>query len=650
MSKIKQTYGSWPSSIQAKQLISGQINPSQLQAHGDSIYWLEPRPEQKGRSVLVRYTRHSAKIEKDILPSDKSVRSRVHEYGGSSFKVCDRGIIFVNQANQQLYIMMNDGTCRSITKLNDCRFVDIQTTSNNLFLVCVCEQHLETEKEPINTLVSINIDTGKLNTLAQGEDFYASPAINHDQQLCWISWSHPDMPWDNTRLWIADISEDGTLNNTQCLRDTPNESIFQPLWSPDGDLYFVSDINGWWNIYNINNTRSPIIDMPAEFGLPQWIFGMSTYDFIDNNTISCSYIENGLGKLATINIANKTLSTIDTKLDSFDQIKTTDNTIWFVGSNTEKFPAIYSYDCINRELSAIDTEDRWQPESITISHAEAIHFDTSDSQQAHAFFYPPVNPGYSGTDKELPPLIVISHGGPTAFSDNSLSLKIQFWTSRGFAVCDVNYRGSTGYGRPYRDALKGRWGIADVDDCIFAARYLVTQNKVAKDKLIIRGSSAGGYSVLCALTYHNDFKAGASYYGISDLSVLAEDTHKFEARYLDRLVGPWPEAKQIYTDRSPINAVDQLNCPVIFFQGLQDKVVPPNQAENMVEALKQKGLPVAHVTYAEEQHGFRQAETIKHSLQTELEFYGKVFGFTPAEPEEKVSDTEGISSKFYNQD
>lgn len=652
MTKIIRNYGSWRSSIDAKNLVNGQINSVQIQYYNGFIYWLEPRPEHKGRMILARRllsdSDQSNGIEYDLLAQDKSVRSQVHEYGGSAYRLCGKGIVFVNHSDQQLYLQGHDGEYRAITKLKDHRFVDIKITADDKYLICVCEIHYP-DAEATNSLVSVNLDTGESTTLASGEDFYASPDIFTDDKgskLCWISWSHPDMPWDHTRLWTAHLHTDGSVKDIECIRDNANESIFQPLWSPDGQLFFVSDISGWWNIYSSDQSEQAIVSMPVEFGLPQWVFGMSTYGFIDRNTIACSYIDNGRSHLATINIKLNTISPIDTDLNFFEQICTADNNLFFIAASAYTFPAIYCYSLVQKNLSQLSPTDRWQPDPKIISKGRTICFETSDQQQAHAFYYEPVNPDFAAPSGELPPLIVMSHGGPTAFSNNSLSLKVQFWTSRGFAVCDVNYRGSTGYGRRYRDALKQHWGIYDVDDCVNAARNLVENKLVDPNKLAIRGGSAGGYSVLCALTFHDTFKAGASYYGISDLSVLAKDTHKFEARYLDRLVGPWPKARELYTQRSPINAVDKLACPVIFFQGLQDKVVPPNQAEMMVQALRDKKLPVAHVTYEKEQHGFRQADTIVHSLETELRFYGMVFGFEPSDECEIVHDE--IQSFFYN--
>ncbi len=655
MTKKIQAFGSWPSSINADALVKGQINPGQIQFYNDAIYWLEPRPEEKGRVILVKYAKNVSgqyNTKVDLLGSNISVRSQVHEYGGSAFQVSAGGIFFVNHSDQQIYIQTHSGTCTAITSFENRRFTDLKVSDNGKHLICICEQHQDDQLEAVNSLISINISSGEYQTLAEGDDFYASPQIfsatnELPAKLCWISWSHPDMPWDHTRLWTANIDTNGSLIDKKCVRVNENESIFQPMWSPDGELFFVSDINNWWNIYSINQPDQSLVAMSAEFGLPQWIFGMSTYGFIDQDTIGCSYIESGTSHLATINIKSRSLTNISSEFTFFDQVCSGNNSLWFVAASASTFPAVYRYSLKDNSTTRVSPAGQWQPDITAISSATALQFVSSHKQTAHAFYYPPLNPDYIGPKQELPPLIVMSHGGPTAFSNDSLSLKIQFWTSRGFAVCDVNYRGSTGYGRSYRDALKSQWGLYDVDDCIYAARYLIEKELVDPDKLAIRGGSAGGFSVLCALTFHDTFKAGASYYGISDLTVLAQDTHKFEARYLDKLVGPWPDAENIYSQRSPINSVDQLNCPVIFFQGLKDKVVPPNQAELMVNALREKQLPVAHITYAEEQHGFRQAETIVHSLQTELLFYGQVFNFSPVNCE--INDSKDTKSNLYNQ-
>ncbi len=649
MAKIKKTFGSWPSPIIAKNIVSDQVWLDQIRVFDHQLYWLETRPAEKGRATVVM---DQGKTHIDLIPADFSARSRVHEYGGACYCVGERGLYFVNDRDQQIYFCVrpssavNNGlwAVNKLTEFTDRRFADLQLASSGQYLICISEQHFSNKSnEPENSLVQIDTQSGKLTTLHSGEDFYASPAIDStidpatktltNTRLAWLSWNHPDMPWERTRLWTGELDAQGFLSSIQCIRDK-HDSVFQPRWSADQQLYYVADSSGWWNIYRYPDEK-PLLSLNAEFALPQWVFGQSTYAIIDKNTLACSYKENGLCKLATISIDSATLNTLPLQYADLVSIQADHGKIVYIASSATDNDILKQYDLTSHCESNIKLSSEISLAKESLSVGEAITFKTADGSQVHAFYYAPINPEYEGADGEKPPLIVISHGGPTTYSSNSLSLKIQFWTSRGFAVLDVNYRGSTGFGRDYRDALRGQWGIADVEDCIFGAKHLSEQQIVDKNRLLIRGGSAGGYTTLCALTFHNTFKAGASYYGISDLKSLALDTHKFESRYLDRLIGKWPDDKDVYAQRSPVNYQQQLDCPVIFFQGLKDKVVPPNQAECMVTALIDKGFPVAYVTYEDEAHGFRQAENIAHSLEAELYFYGKVLGFKP-EPETPV--------------
>ena len=423
-------------------------------------------------------------------------------------------------------------------------------------------------------------------------------------------------------------NEGGELNNAKCVAGGNGESIFQPQWSPAGALHFVSDRSGWWNIYRLENgTVEAVCPMDAEFGLPHWVFGLSTYAFAGVGEIVCSYAERGTWSLGKINIATKKLTPIPAPFSDIGYLCALNNRVVFSAASPTEVDAVIELDVASGKTKTIrrSSENKIAPDYF--STAQTIEFPTGDGLTAFAYFYPPRNPEYSGEADEKPPLIVISHGGPTSATSNALKLGIQFWTSRGFAVLDVNYGGSSGFGRDYRRRLNGKWGIVDIADCVNGAQFLAARGSVDAERLVVRGSSAGGYTTLCALTFYDCFKAGASYYGVSDLTALAEDTHKFESRYLDRLVGPYPQAKQIYLDRSPINHVDRLNAPAIFLQGLDDKVVPPNQAQMMVDALKRKGLPVAYIGFAGEQHGFRRSETLKRALDVELYFYAQVFGF-----------------------
>ena len=456
-----------------------------------------------------------------------------------------------------------------------------------------------------------------------GADFYAYPRISPDgKTLSWIQWNHPNMPWDSTELYCADIQQQGLVNQRLIAGSNGDEAIFQPQWSPDNQLYYVSDRNNWWNIYSAEN--GIVMQMPAEFATPLWQFGMSTYDFIDSNTIACLWTEQGIWHCGYVDIAKAKLHHVPCPYRSMHAARCHKDSLYMIAGAPD----------IADEIVAVSQQGKvasiYSPSGLDIEQGnlaipESINFATADNSSVQAFFYPPTNSQHCGNDKLLPPLITICHGGPTGATDCSLNLKIQYWTNRGFAVVDINYRGSTGFGRDYRNALNGAWGSADIEDTQFAVKYLTAQKKIDPERCIIRGSSAGGYTVLSALTFTDTFKAGASLYGIGNLETLVSDTHKFESRYLDKLVGPYPEQKEVYRQRSPINHIQQLNCPVIFLQGLEDKVVPPNQAELMVNSLKKQGIDVVYVEFADEGHGFRKSENIIRAMESELAFYTAVF-------------------------
>jgi dipeptidyl aminopeptidase/acylaminoacyl peptidase len=512
------------------------------------------------------------------------------------------------------------------------RYADIILDRHRRRLVCVREAHVEDAGEAINTLVAVDLNDGAVQVLAEGHDFYASPGMSNDgKRLAWITWDHPDMPWDATELWMSELAADGTPAKPQRVAGGGGESVFQPAFRDDGVLFFVSDPDGWWNLHcRKGGANRCLLPMQAEFGRPQWQFGMSTFGFDASQRIVCCYSQGGFWHLARLNAKGDELEAIDTAFTDIQAIAVAGNRALVIAGAATRTAAVVLVDTSNGASRVIrESVPGVIPEDF-ISAPEPVTFTSGDGEHAHAFYYAPRNSDYFAADDERPPLIVIGHGGPTGATSATLNLSLQFWTSRGFAVLDVNYRGSTGYGRAYRELLAGRWGIADVEDCINGARYLADTGRADGARLIIRGSSAGGYTTLAALAFHDDFAAGASYYGISDLESLARDTHKFESRYLDRLIGPYPAQRDRYVARSPIHSVDRLSCPVIFFQGLDDAVVPPSQAERMVEALRSKGLPVAYLAFEGEQHGFRKADTIKRTLQAELRFYARVFGFSPA--------------------
>lgn len=640
MSKPKiAPYGSWKSPITSDLIVSEVVGLMLPAIDQDSITWIEMRPSEGGRNVIVRRDQNG--LIRDVIPAPFNARSRVHEYGGGDYLAHKGNVYFSNFGDQRIYFQ-SETEGRPITPANGMRYADYVFDDRRNRLISVREDHDGSGREPRNCLVSIDLsdkaeDSGRV--LVEGNDFYSTPRLSPDcSRLAWLTWNHPNMPWDGTELWLAELDDDGLLSHSKRVAGGPSESIFQPQWSPDGELYFVSERNGWWNIHRLgaNGEVEPVIEQEAEFGLPQWGFGMSTYGFASANQIVCSYIEKGSAKLATIDMGTKELASIDSPYSDIQYLRVSPDAVVFRGGSPSAPSSIVRLDLKSMEFEVLRRSMNVEIDSGYISPPEAIEFPTEGGLTAHGLFYSPSNRDYEGPASERPPLLVRSHGGPTAAASGMLNLTIQYFTSRGFAVLDVNYGGSTGYGRAYRERLRGQWGVVDVNDCANGARYLTDRGEVDGERLTISGGSAGGYTTLCALTFTGTFKAGASYYGVSDVEALAKDTHKFESRYLDGMIGPYPEKQEVYAARSPINFTDRLSCPVIFFQGLEDKVVPPTQAEVMVEALRRKGLPVAYIAFEGEQHGFRQAKNIKRALDGELYFYSRVFGFDLADNVEPV--------------
>lgn len=629
MKKIS-PYGAWTSPFTAEAIASSSVAIGQSAFDGADLYWIESRPEEGGRCVLVRLSPNGTAI--DVTPAPFNVRSRVHEYGGGSYVVESGTVLFSNFDDQRLYRLDAGEEPRPLSPEAALRYADGAFDRRRNCVVIVREDH-RGAGEAVGTLVTIDLDAGGEGTiLAAGHDFFAAPRISPDgKQLCWLSWDHPRMPWDGTELWLADLDEAGQVQNAHVVAGGPEESIGQPGWSPDGELYFVTDRSNWWNLVRLDGEHVvPVCPRAAEFGQPQWSLAGSTWAFIAPGEILAAYVEPDGAKLGRIDVASGALASVDVPYSRIEGMHAGPGRVALtVGSSTE-MPALVTMDLASEDRTIIRRTTDLTIDPAFVSVPEAIEFATEDGLTAHAFLYRPANGDTVGSEGELPPLLVVSHGGPTGATEPSLRLGTQFWTSRGFAVLDVNYGGSTGYGRAYRERLKGRWGIVDVDDCVNGARHLVALGIVDEQRLAIRGGSAGGFTTLAALTFRDVFSAGASHYGVSDLTALAEETHKFESRYLDTMVGPYPQEEARYRARSPIHHVEGLDCPVIFFQGLEDRVVPPNQAETMVAALREKGIPVAYVPFAGEQHGFRRAENIRAALEAELTFYGRIFGFQPA--------------------
>ena len=631
-------YGSWKSPITSGLISSGsKILNVQVEIDDDDIYWVEMRPTEAGRYVVVRRS-HDGRTS-DVTPNSYNVRTRVHEYGGGAYKV-ERGVVyFSNFSDQRLYRQVAGFAPEPITPEGSMRYADGVVDKRREQIICVCQDHTKNDKEPENYLAAIDI-RGKqtVQKLVSGNDFYSSPQVNPDgSQLAWLTWNHPDMPWDYTELWVGKIEEDGIISNPTRIAGGSEGSICQPKYSPDGVLYFVSEKTGWWNLYRCRDGLiESLCEMEAEFGVPHWVFGQSNYGFTSTRQLICIYLRGGESHLASLDTETLQFEIIDTPYTSISSIKAASSyVVLLAGSPTEDM-AIIRLELATGKTEVLRRSTEVVIESGYLSLPEPIEFPTKGGLTAHALYYRPKNSEFTGPDYERPPLIVISHGGPTGATSSVLNLIIQYWTSRGFAVADVNYGGSTGYGREYRQRLDGQWGIVDVDDCVNCARYLIERGEVDVDRTAIRGGSAGGYTTLAALTFRDVFKAGASYYGVSDLEALAKDTHKFESRYLDRIVGPYPACRDLYLERSPINHVERLSCPVIFFQGDEDKVVPPDQAEVMVNALRRKGIPAAYILFQGEQHGFRKAQNIKRALDAELYFYSRIFGFELADDIEPV--------------
>lgn len=630
-------YGSWKSPITSDLIVSSTVGLGQIAIDGEDIYWLEMRPSEGGRNVVVRRTPDGKSA--DVTPAPFNVRTRVHEYGGGSFFVANGTIYFSNFADQRLYRQTLDRELQPLTPEANLGYADGIFDQHREQIICVCENHAVASREAVNSLNVIHLNKRENpQVLVSGYDFYSSPRLSPDgSHLAWLCWNHPNMPWDGTELWVGKLAPDGLLLSTERVVGGANESIFQPEWSPDGILYFVSDRSGWWNLYRWRDrVVEPVLEMAAEFGLPQWVFRMSTYAFTSPDRIICTYTQQGTWYLASLETKTGKLEQIATPYSEISSLQASSERVAFLGGSPTEPSAIVELDFATQELSVLRRSSQVPIDTGYLSTPQAIAFPTTKGQTAYGLFYPPQNRDFIAPSGDLPPLRVKIHGGPTSAASSTFNLSIQYWTSRGIAVLDVNYRGSTGYGRTYRQQLEGEWGVADVDDCVNGARYLVEQGLVDGDRLTISGGSAGGYTTLCALTFRDTFKAGASYYGVSDLTALAQDTHKFESRYLDRLVGPYPERRDLYQERSPFYSIERLSCPVIFFQGLDDKIVPPNQAELMVDALRAKGVPVAYVPFEGEQHGFRRGENIKRALEGELYFYSRVFGFELADKVEPV--------------
>ena len=632
-SPITAPYGAWPSTISAARVAAGATPLSTLMlggADGSDIFWLAGRAAEAGRNTLLR---HHGVTTGEMTPAPFNVRSRVHEYGGGAYAVDGDTIYFSHFADNVVYKLdvADDGAAPvALTTAGKQRFADFVVDRARNRLIAVRELHGDDpHAQPANTLCAINAD-GSETVLAQGADFYSSPRLSPDgRSLAWLSWDHPRMPWQGTTLWLADIGDDGLPSAPVRIAGGAEESICQPEWSPDGLLHFVSDRSGWWNLYRLCRERDRtegLCPMEAEFASPHWTFGNSMYGFRSSAEIICTYIDRGVSRLARLLPGSGKLEAIANPYEEIRELRVAKGYIAMLAGGPTIPMELARIDFTEEGVEILAQSIEELPDEDYLSIPTSISYPSADGRTSHAFFYPPRNRDVQAPEGSKPPVIVISHGGPTGMTVNTLNLKTQYWTSRGFGVLDVNYGGSTGFGRAYRDLLKGQWGIVDVEDCVAGAKALVERGLADGERLIIRGGSAGGLTTLCALTFHNVFKVGASYYGVSDLKGLDQDSHKFESHYNEYLIAPQPQAEALYQARSPINHTGKLARPMIFFQGLDDKVVPPQQSEMMVEALKARGVPVAYVPLAGEGHGFRKGENIVRTLEAELYFYQRMFG------------------------
>ncbi|GCD97439.1 S9 family peptidase [Embleya hyalina] len=650
-----QAYGSWPSPITAERLVEGAAGPGEIRADGEEVWWAEARPTEGGRIQLVRLRPGGA--PEDVLPEGFSARTRVHEYGGAAWTVRAGVLVFANWSDQRLYRLgPGDDAPVAITaeprETAGLRYADLTVVpagqwGEGEWLVAVRESHepaaVEAHGEAVNEIVALPLDgTRPARVLVTGPDFVSSPRPAADgSALAWTQWSHPDMPWDAAELMVAAIEAGPRTTGAQAVAGGGRESVLQPEWGPDGALWFASDRTGWWNLYRVGagGQVEAVAPVEAEIGGPQWVFGERFYAFLDDGRIACTVNAGGFVHLGVLDPTRpeEPPTRVETGLTWLSDPAAVAGGVLVIGGGPDDEDAPRRVRLAPTGGTALQIE-RLRPardfgfDARWFSPPRPIEFDSVAGRTAHALLYLPKNPHAQAPAGALPPLIVSIHGGPTAQAPAVLNLRIQYWTSRGFAVADVNYGGSTGYGREYRNLLYDSWGIVDVEDCTAVARHLADTGVVDGTKLAIRGGSAGGYTTLAALVGNDVFTAGASHFGVADIAALARHTHKFESRYLDRLVGPYPEAEAVYRARSPINHTDHLSSPLAVFQGLEDEVVPPAQAEMIVAALRDKKLPYVYLAFEGEQHGFRRAENIIRALEAELWFYGRVFDFTPADP------------------
>jgi dipeptidyl aminopeptidase/acylaminoacyl peptidase len=609
-----------------------------LRWDGDDLYWSELRPYEGGRIVICK--RDAGRTIADVTPREFNARSRVHEYGGGHYAVHAGTVFFTNYADQRLYRQDVDGPPRAITPAGDVRHADMLVDAERGRVIAVREDHTTGAREAVNTLVSIDAGgRGEVITLASGNDFYSSPKLSPDGgRIAWQTWNHPNMPWDSSEVWVGELDREGRVRSQRKIAGGPDESVLQPEWSPAGELYFISDRSDWWNLYRARGEGDePVCRRAAEFGAPQWVFGQRWYDFNGPDEVVCVFNETAGSRLGRLDLDSGRLRQIELLYTSLHNVQVRGNKAAMYASSASLPDRVLVVDLETHAQEVVKTSNPTHVESEYFSVAKPIEFPTENGKTAHAFYYAPRNGEHEAPAGEKPPLIVHVHGGPTGSAGPGYPFEFQYWTSRGLAYVDVNYGGSAGYGRAYRQRLKGQWGVVDVADCISAARYLADEGLVDPERIHVTGGSAGGFTVLLSLTRRDFYNAGASHYGIGNLELFDDTTHKFESRYDSWLIGPYPERQDLYHDRSAINFAGNLSCPVLLFQGLEDTIVPPSQSETFVAACRERKLPFAYVAFEGEQHGWRRDSTIRRALEGELYFMSRIFGFETADTIEPLT-------------
>lgn len=625
-------YGAWGSTIRIDDAVGDVILLGEPWIDGDDVYWLEGRPAEAGRRVLVRAAADGSIT--DLTPPPFNVRTRVHEYGGGSYVVAGGIVVFSDYGDSRLYRLDPGAEAATpITPAGPMRYADLRADLARRRFYAVREDH-SGSGQPTNTIVMIPLDGGESRVLVKGPDFVAAPRLSPDgTRLAWLEWDHPDMPWDATRLRVAEIEADGTLGESTLVAGGPDEAIVQPEWSPDGTLHLISDRTGWWNLFRlVDGPRlEPLAPMEAEFADPSWIFDRSSYGFLADGAIAAIARLAGRDHLFRIE-PGQSIGELEVPFTELDALRVSEHMVIALAGRPSDPAVVARFDALSlAPAGVLRRASTVAIDPATIALPEFIEFPTTGGRTAFGLYYPPTNPAFIAPDGGKPPLLVLVHGGPTSNASTSLDLGKQLLTSRGIAVVAVDYGGSTGYGREYRRRLDGQWGVVDVDDSVAAARFLVERGDVDPDRLAIEGGSAGGYTALAALAFRDVFAAGISLYGVGDLELLQNDQHKFESRYDQRMIGPYPASVDLYRERSPIHFAHDITSPMLILQGLDDTVVLPEHAEVIVAALADAGIPHAYIAFEGEGHGFRGAYAIRRTIEARLSFLGQVFGFEPVD-------------------